>query len=45
VAPTNKEIKFGTIDIWRVEGGKLAEHWDQVEFAGIFETASRHLGR
>ena len=37
VAPTNKEIKFGTIDIWRVEGGKLAEHWDQVDFAGILK--------
>jgi predicted ester cyclase len=37
VAPTNKEIKFGTIDIWRVEDGKLAEHWDQVDFAGILK--------
>ena len=35
VEPTGKEIRFGTIDIWRVEGGKLAEHWDQVDFAGI----------
>jgi predicted ester cyclase len=35
IAPTGREIEFGTIDIWRVEGGKLAEHWDQVDFAGI----------
>jgi predicted ester cyclase len=37
VEPTGKQIKFGTIDIWRVEGGKLAEHWDQVDFAGILK--------
>ena len=37
VDPTGKQIKFGTIDIWRVEGGKLAEHWDQVDFAGILK--------
>jgi predicted ester cyclase len=37
IAPTGKQIKFGTIDIWRVERGKLAEHWDQVDFAGILK--------
>ena len=37
VEPTGKQIKFGTIDIWRVEGGKLSEHWDQVDFAGILK--------
>ena len=37
VEPTGKQIKFGTIDIWRVEGGKLAEHWDQVDIAGILK--------
>jgi predicted ester cyclase len=37
IEPTGKQIKFGTIDIWRVEGGKLAEHWDQVDFAGILK--------
>jgi predicted ester cyclase len=35
IEPTGKQIRFGTIDIWRVEDGKLAEHWDQVDFAGI----------
>jgi predicted ester cyclase len=33
IEPTDKEITFGTIDIWRVEDGKLAEHWDQVDVA------------
>jgi predicted ester cyclase len=37
IEPTGREIKFGTIDIWRVEGGKMAEHWDQVDFAGILK--------
>jgi predicted ester cyclase len=37
IEPTGREIKFGTIDIWRVENGKLAEHWDQVDFAGILK--------
>ena len=37
IAPTGRKIAFGTIDIWRVEGGKLAEHWDQVDFAGILK--------
>jgi predicted ester cyclase len=31
VAPTGKPFTFRTIDIWRVENGKLAEHWDLTE--------------
>jgi predicted ester cyclase len=34
-APTGRRISFATIDIWRVEGGKFAEHWDLVDVAGI----------
>jgi len=34
-APTGRTITFTTIDIWRVEGGKLAEHWDLVDTAGL----------
>jgi steroid delta-isomerase-like uncharacterized protein len=26
--PTGKRFSYRTIDIWRVEDGKLAEHWD-----------------
>jgi steroid delta-isomerase-like uncharacterized protein len=33
--PTGKKFAFGTIDIWRVQDGRLAEHWDQVDFAGL----------
>jgi steroid delta-isomerase-like uncharacterized protein len=28
VPPTGKAFAFHTIDIWRVENGKFAEHWD-----------------
>jgi predicted ester cyclase len=34
-APTGRRISFATIDIWRVEGEKFAEHWDLVDVAGI----------
>ena len=35
VAPSGRKISFGTIDIWRVKDGKLAEHWDLVDTAGL----------
>ena len=28
IPPTGKPFSFRTIDIWRVENGKFAEHWD-----------------
>jgi predicted ester cyclase len=33
--PTGKKLVWGAIDIWRVAGGKLAEHWDQSDLAGL----------
>lgn len=35
IAPTGKRVAWATIDIWRVEHGKLAEHWDVVDIAGL----------
>ena len=35
IAPTGRRFSFGTIDIWRVKDGRLAEHWDQVDLAGL----------
>ena len=35
IAPTGRRFTLRTIDIWRVENGKLAEHWDIVDFAGL----------
>jgi predicted ester cyclase len=34
-APTGRTVSFNTIDIWRIEGGKMAEHWDLVDTAGL----------
>ena len=34
-APTGKRFTLRTIDIWRVENGKFAEHWDIVDFPGL----------
>jgi predicted ester cyclase len=35
IAPTGRRFTLKTIDIWRVENGKFAEHWDIVDFAGL----------
>jgi steroid delta-isomerase-like uncharacterized protein len=37
VAPTGRQFTLRTIDIWRVENGKLAEHWDIVDTAGLLK--------
>jgi predicted ester cyclase len=36
-APSGKRVTWGAIDIWRVENGKLAEHWDIVDVAGLLK--------
>jgi steroid delta-isomerase-like uncharacterized protein len=33
IPPTGKAFAFRTIDIWRVENGKFAEHWDLTDVA------------
>jgi predicted ester cyclase len=35
IAPTGRRFTLRTIDIWRVEGGKFAEHWDVVDALGL----------
>jgi len=35
VAPTGRRFTMRTIDIWRVENGKFAEHWDIVDYQGL----------
>jgi len=37
IAPTGRRFTLRTIDIWRVENGKLAEHWDIVDYAGLLK--------
>jgi len=35
VAPTGKQIVIRTIDIWRVDGDKLAGHWDVIDLGAL----------
>jgi predicted ester cyclase len=35
IAPTGRRFVLRTIDIWRIETGKFAEHWDIVDVAGL----------
>jgi len=35
IAPTGKPFTFRTIDIWRIENGKFAEHWDLTDVAEV----------
>jgi predicted ester cyclase len=37
IAPTGRRFTLRTIDIWRVENGKFAEHWDIVDFPGMLK--------
>jgi len=37
IAPTGRRFIMKTIDIWRVENGKFAEHWDLVDFPGLLK--------
>ena len=30
VLPSGKRVEIRSIDIWRVEGGKFVEHWDEL---------------
>ncbi|MFF4490260.1 ester cyclase [Streptomyces sp. NPDC001544] len=40
IPATGRPVSFQSIDIWRVEDGLLAEHWDQLNMDDLF----RQLG-
>lgn len=40
IPPTGKAFTFRTIDIWRVEDGKFAEHWDLTDTAEVLRQLS-----
>jgi steroid delta-isomerase-like uncharacterized protein len=40
IPATGRPVNFQSIDIWRVEDGLLAEHWDQLNMDDLF----RQLG-
>lgn len=35
VAPTGRKLRFTSCDIFRVENGKIAEHWGMGDIAGV----------
>ena len=37
VPPTGKKVSFGVIDIVRIAGGKVVEHWGQMDGMGMMK--------
>ena len=37
IPPTGRPVQMGGIDIHRLAGGRLAEHWDQVDLLGFLQ--------
>jgi len=37
VPPTGKRVSFGVIDIVRIAGGKVVEHWGQMDGMGMMK--------
>jgi steroid delta-isomerase-like uncharacterized protein len=38
IPPTGRAFTFRTIDIWRIENNKFAEHWDLTDVAEVLNT-------
>ena len=37
IAPTGKRVKVEFQDLWRVEGGRIAEYWGTVDYLGLLQ--------
>ncbi len=37
IAPTGKQVKIQTLDIWRVANGKAVENWVQMDMLGLMQ--------
>ena len=37
IAPTGKQVKMRTLDIWRVANGKAVENWVQMDMLGLMQ--------
>jgi predicted ester cyclase len=37
IAPTGKEVTYTGIGIWRIAGGKLVEHWSNIDLLGLLQ--------
>ena len=40
IPPTGKPFAYRTVDIWRVENGKFAEHWDLTDAVEVLRKLS-----
>ncbi len=50
IAPTGKQVKVKTLDIWRVANGKAVENWVQMDMLGLMQQLGvvptpEHAGR
>ena len=37
IAPTEKQVKMNTLDIWLVANGKAIENWVQLDMLGLMQ--------
>ena len=37
IAPTGKKVRVEYQDLWRVEGGRVAEYWGTVDYLGLLQ--------
>ena len=37
IAPTGKAVTYTGIGIWRIDDGKLAEHWSNIDLYGLMQ--------
>jgi predicted ester cyclase len=37
ISPTDKQVMYTGIGIWRISGGKLVEHWSNVDLLGLLQ--------
>ena len=37
IPPTGRPIEMRSIDIWRVQDGEFAEHWDELNLLEVFQ--------
>jgi len=43
IPATGKRIQVSFMDLWRIEGDKLAEYWGVVDVAGLMQQLGVHL--
>jgi predicted SnoaL-like aldol condensation-catalyzing enzyme len=44
IEPTGNKLAFDVVDMFRVENGKIAEHWDVADTLGLFSQLGKVKG-